>query len=86
MVHYPFPDGKKELVAIHNGYRESKISWKEVLENLKQRGLQDAPELAIGDGALGFCSAIEEIFPKTKQQRCWVDKTANMDNVNRLCL
>jgi len=72
------PSGKKELVAIHNGYRESKISWKEVLENLKRRGLCTAPELAIGDGALGFWSAIEEVFPKTKQQRCWVHKTANV--------
>ncbi|CCB90879.1 transposase for insertion sequence element IS6120, partial [Waddlia chondrophila 2032/99] len=72
------PNGKKELVAIHNGYRESKISWTEVLESLKRRGLCTAPELAIGDGALGFWSAIEEVFPKTKQQRCWVHKTANV--------
>lgn len=72
------PNGKKELVAIHNGYRESKISWTEVLENLKRRGLHTPPELAIGDGALGFWSAIEEVFPKTKQQRCWVHKTANV--------
>ena len=72
------PNGKKELIAIHNGYRESKISWTEVLENLKRRGLCTPPELAIGDGALGFWSAIEEVFPKTKQQRCWVHKTANV--------
>lgn len=72
------PNGNKELVAIHNGYRESKISWSEILENLKRRGLQSSPELAIGDGALGFWSALEEVFPKTKQQRCWVHKTANI--------
>ena len=72
------PNGKKELVAIHNGYRESKLSWSEILENLKHRGLQSSPELAIGDGALGFWSALEEVFPKTKQQRCWVHKTANI--------
>jgi putative transposase len=72
------PDGKKELVALHNGYRESKISWVEVLENLKLRGLKSSPHLAIGDGALGFWSALEEVFPQTKQQRCWVHKTANV--------
>lgn len=71
-------DGKKELVAIHDGIRESKLSWKEVLQDLKRRGLQDDPHLAIGDGALGFWAAIEEEFPKTRGQRCWVHKTANV--------
>ena len=71
-------DGKKELVAIHDGIRESKLSWKEVLQDLKRRGLQWGPNLAIGDGALGFWAAIEEEFPKTRGQRCWVHKTANV--------
>lgn len=71
-------NGKKELVAIHDGVRESKLSWKEVLQDLKRRGLQCSPNLAIGDGALGFWAAIEEEFPKTQGQRCWVHKTANV--------
>jgi putative transposase len=71
-------DGKKELVAIHDGIRESKLSWQEALRNLKQRGLEHAPSLAVGDGALGFWAAIEEEFPKTRSQRCWVHKTANI--------
>ena len=69
------PEGKKELVAIHDGQRESKLSWKEVLQDLKRRGLNKSPELAIGDGALGFWRALEEEFPNTKHQRCWVHKT-----------
>jgi putative transposase len=72
------PDGTKELVAIHDGQRESKLSWKEVLCDLKRKGLSVAPELAIGDGALGFWAALEEEFPSTRQQRCWVHKTANI--------
>lgn len=71
-------DGKKELVAISDGYRESKQSWKEVLLDLKYRGLQPAPELAIGDGALGFWSALAEVYATTRQQRCWVHKTSNI--------
>ena len=71
-------DGTKELVAVHDGERESKLSWKELLGDLKRRGLAKAPELAIGDGALGFWSALEEEFGQTKQQRCWVHKTANI--------
>ena len=63
-------NGQKELIAIHDGQRESKLSWKEVLQNLKSRGLQIHPQLAIGDGALGFWSALEEEFPSTRQQRC----------------
>lgn len=70
--------GKKELVAVSDGYRESKISWSEILLDLKQRGLAAPPKLAIGDGALGFWSALDEVFPKTKRQRCWVHKTANI--------
>lgn len=71
-------DGTKELLAIHDGIRESKLSWQEVLENLKQRGMQQAPLLGIGDGALGFWAALEEAFPSCRHQRCWVHKTANV--------
>ena len=72
------PDGTKELVAVYDGHRESKESWKAVLEDLKRQGLAKAPSLAIGDGALGFWAALEESFPSTRQQRCWVHKTANV--------
>ena len=71
-------DGTKELVAIHDGHRESKSSWMEALLDLKRRELPYAPMLAIGDGALGFWAALEEVFPETRQQRCWVHKTANV--------
>jgi transposase-like protein len=71
-------DGSKEIVSIYDGHRESKTSWAEVLNDLKRRGLSLAPSLAIGDGALGFWSALEEVFPETKTQRCWVHKTANV--------
>ena len=70
--------GRKELVAVYDGYRESKISWKEVLLDLRNRGLDKGPELSIGDGALGFWAALEEIYPECKRQRCWVHKTANI--------
>lgn len=71
-------DGTKELIAVEDGYRESSMSWKKVLLDLRDRGLTVSPELAIGDGALGFWNALEEIFPKTQRQRCWVHKTANV--------
>ena len=71
-------DGVKELVAVHDGHRESKESWLEVLRGLKARGLREAPKLAVGDGALGFWSALEEEFSSTRAQRCWVHKTANI--------
>lgn len=71
-------DGTKELLAIHDGIRESKLSWKEVLLDLKARGLTITPRLAIGDGALGFWAALEEEMPRCRQQRCWVHKTANI--------
>ncbi len=71
-------DGTKELVAVVDGERESKLSWAEVLSNLKRRGLKRGPELAIGDGALGFWSALQEVFQQTREQRCWVHKTANV--------
>ena len=70
--------GNKELVAVSDGYRESKISWKEILLDLKQRGLSSAPRLATGDGSLGFWAALAEVFPETRRQRCWVHKTANI--------
>ena len=73
-------DGKKELIAVLDGYRESKQSWSELLLDLKHRGLKLAPKLAIGDGALGFWAAVREVFPETKEQRCWVHKTANVLN------
>lgn len=72
------PDGTKELVAVYDGHRESKESWKEVLQELTRQGLSKAPLLAIGDGALGFWAALEEVFPSTRHQRCWVHKTANV--------
>ena len=72
--------GRKELVAIEDGFRESELSWMSVLRNLKERGLSEGPRLAIGDGALGFWKAIAQIYPETKWQRCWVHKTANVLN------
>jgi len=72
------PDGKKELIAVLDGYRESEQSWLELLLDLKSRGLVYPPKLAIGDGALGFWQALAKVFPKTRQQRCWVHKTANV--------
>ena len=72
------PEGKKELVGLLDGERESKISWKELLLDLKRRGLSTGPELAVGDGGLGFWPALEEVFPQTRHQRCWVHKTANV--------
>jgi putative transposase len=73
-------DGEKELIAVIDGYRESKQSWLELLLSLKQRGLTIPPRLAIGDGALGFWAALREVFPTTREQRCWVHKTANVLN------
>ncbi len=71
-------DGKKELIAMIDGHRESAQSWRELLLDVKRRGLAIDPKLAIGDGALGFWKAIAEVFPATKEQRCWVHKTANV--------
>lgn len=71
-------DGTKELLAIEAGQRESKLSWSHVLLDLKSRGLEVAPELAVADGALGFWSALSEVFPETREQRCWVHKIANV--------
>ncbi|MBN8477748.1 MAG: IS256 family transposase [Burkholderiales bacterium] len=72
--------GQKKLLAIEDGVRESKQSWREVLLGLKGRGLTLPPKLAVGDGALGFWAAVREIYPDTRPQRCWVHKTANVLN------
>jgi len=71
------PDGTKELVALADGYRESIDSWAEVLRGLRDRGLA-APVLAVGDGALGFWGALRDVFPTTREQRCWVHVTKNV--------
>ena len=74
------PEGRKELVGFQVGVRESAQSWRELLIDLKARGLAAAPEIAVGDGALGFWKAVDEIFPTTRHQRCWVHKAANVLN------
>ena len=74
------PEGKKELVGLNDGVRESAQSWRELLLDLKRRGLAMGPELAVADGALGFWQAVEEVWPLTRGQRCWVHKTANVLN------
>jgi putative transposase len=74
------PEGKKALVGLNDGVRESARSWRELLLDLKRRGLAMGPELAVADGALGFWQAVEEVWPHTRGQRCWVHKTANVLN------
>ena len=74
------PDGRKELVTIGDGLRESKESWLDVLRDLADRGLSLGPHLAVGDGALGFWAALDEVHPETRRQRCWVHKTGNVLN------
>jgi putative transposase len=74
------PEGKKELVGFQVGVRENAQSWRELLVDLKARGLAIAPELATGDGALGFWKALEAVFPSTRHQRCWVHKASNVLN------
>ena len=69
------PEGKKELLGLRTGMRESGQSWKELLVDLKARGLSIAPDIAVGDGALGFWKALDEAFPSTRHQRCWQHKT-----------
>ena len=73
-------DGRKELIAIDGGLRESKLSWAQLLIDLKSRGLKNGPRLCIGDGALGFWKAIAKAYPDSMWQRCWVHKTANILN------
>lgn len=72
--------GQKRFLAIEDGVRESTQSWREVLLGLKARGLEMSPELAVGDGALGFWAALDEIYPATRPQRCWMHKSANVLN------
>ena len=72
--------GRKELLAMTDGFRESTQSWRELLLDLKRRGLKQDPKLAIGDGALGFWTALREVFATTREQRCWVHKTMNVLN------
>ena len=74
------PEGKKELVGFTDGMRESAQSWRDLLLDLKRRGLSGTPELAVADGALGFWKALGEVWPTTREQRCWVHKTANVLN------
>jgi transposase-like protein len=74
------PEGKKELIGFQVGVRESAQSWRELLIDIRRRGLQIAPELAVGDGALGFWKALDEVFPGTRRQRCWQHKTVNVLN------
>ena len=71
-------EGRKELLAVQDGFRESKLSWVDVLRDLKARGIKSVPALATGDGALGFWAAAAEEFPAMRGQRCWVHKTANV--------
>ncbi len=72
--------GRKQLLAVHDGFRESELSWRELLEDLKARGLKLPPQLAVGDGGLGFWAALRKVFAATREQRCWVHKTANVVN------
>ena len=74
------PEGRKELVGFQVGVRESAQSWRELLVDIKSRGLEVPPEIAVGDGAMGFWKALDEVFPGTRHQRCWVHKTANVLN------
>jgi putative transposase len=71
------PDGTKELLAVEDGYRESEENWATLLRNLKRRGMK-APEVAVGDGALGFWAAVREVWPETREQRCWVHRLVNV--------
>jgi len=75
-------DGKKELLAVQDGYRESEQSWKELLLDVRARGVVTDPEIAVGDGALGFWKALPQVWSQTRVQRCWCHKTANI--LNRL--
>jgi putative transposase len=72
------PDGHKELVGLWDGYRESEQAWKDLLLDLKSRGLEHESALAVGDGALGFWKALRQVYGQTRWQRCWVHKTANV--------
>jgi transposase-like protein len=71
-------NGQKELLAMEEGYRESSTSWAEVLRSLKERGLEEPPLVAVGDGGLGLWAALDEVFPSTRHQRCWNHRVLNM--------
>jgi len=73
-------EGRKEVVALEDGYRESEQSWREILIDQQSRGLREWPKVAIGDGAMGFWAALRKICPSTREQRCWVHKTKNVIN------
>jgi transposase-like protein len=73
-------NGEKELLAIVDGVRESEASWRELLLELRDRGITEDPKLAVADGALGFWKALPQVFPATRRQRCWVHKTSNVLN------
>ena len=73
-------DGRKQLLAVHDGFRESELSWQELLEDLKRQGLELPPKLAVGDGAMGFWAALRKVYPATGEQRCWLHKTVNVLN------
>jgi len=73
-------DGEKELIAVLDGFRESEQSWNEMLSDLQRRGLKKPPSIAVADGALGFWAALRKVWPSTREQRCWVHKTANVLN------
>jgi putative transposase len=75
-------EGKNELVGFQTGVRESAQSWREHLVDIKRRGLEIKPDRAVGDGALGFWKAIDEVFPGTRHQRCWVHKTPTCSTVS----
>jgi putative transposase len=79
------PEGKKELIGFQVGVRESAQSWRELLIDVKRRGLKITPEISVGDGALGFRKALDEGFPGTRHQRCRVHKTANVLNKRCRC-
>ena len=75
------PEGRKELLGFHDGIREGAQSWWELLVGIKARGLAIAPQVAVGDGALGFWKAVDEVFPSTHHQRCWFHKISNVLNM-----
>lgn len=72
-------DGRKELITLADGHRESTESWADLLRDARRRGMR-APVLAVGDGALGFWAALREVFPETREQRCWVHQATNVIN------
>jgi putative transposase len=80
---HPFWTGRKELVGFTDGIRESSQSWRDLLLDLKRRGLTTAPQIAVADGALEFWKALGEVWPTTREQRCWVHKTGDGSHAGR---